>query len=89
MGLDDFSQNTNLYEINPNPTTGIFNIKFQNPLIGEVEINLTNIFGKTSVLNFDKNQQPVSIDLSTYPKGIYLLTIKTNDKVFTEKVVLQ
>ncbi|OQX78540.1 MAG: hypothetical protein B6D61_05245 [Bacteroidetes bacterium 4484_249] len=73
----------------PNPTTGIFNIKFQNPPIGQVEINITNIFGKTSALNFDKNQQPVSIDLSTYPKGIYLLTIKTNDKVFTEKVVLQ
>lgn len=31
----------------------------------------------------------IILDLSPYPKGIYLLTITTKDKVFTEKVILQ
>jgi len=89
MNADDISSEGRGIKLYPNPTTGIVNIEFLNPLMGEVEINTVNVFGKASAFNFDQHQQTVSIDLSPYPKGIYLLTIKTNEGVFTEKVVLQ
>ncbi len=78
-----------LFKINPNPTSGILNIEFSSLLNSEVEIKVTNVFGRTTALNFDKSHQPFSVDLSPYPKGIYLLTITTNSKVYTEKIILQ
>jgi hypothetical protein len=75
---------SNNYKLYPNPTNGTFTIEGIN---GVSEITIYNAFGekiKASEI-FTKSV----FDLSHYPKGIYLLTIKTNDRVFTEKVVLQ
>jgi len=73
----------------PNPTTSTINIEFLNPLIDDIEITITNMFGKINYVHFDKSKQPIVVALTPLPKGIYLLTIKTNERVFTEKVVLQ
>lgn len=86
---DNSASNGKRLKINPNPTTGKLNIEFLNPINSEVEIEVTDVFGGTTVLNVNKTQNLFSVDLSLYPPGIYLLLIKTPKKIYTEKIVLQ
>jgi len=84
VGTPEFSEEgINVY---PNPTKGIVNLDFSN---NEVQnIRITDISGK---LIFEKSVVLLNetLDLSMNPAGVYFVTIQTNDKVFTSKIVLQ
>lgn len=68
----------------PNPTTGILVFKTAESSIVEV----FDISGKQLFFNQNANSE-LSIDLSRLKKGVYLVRIITNSKVFTEKVILE
>nr|NQU91560.1 T9SS type A sorting domain-containing protein [Bacteroidota bacterium] len=76
-------------KIYPNPTTGSVNVDFPDQVSDKIEFLFANVFGKQSVIDVEIKGKSISMDLSPYPKGIYLLTIKTNNNVFTDKIVLQ
>ncbi len=76
-------------KIYPNPTTGMVNITVSLNFGKPISIKLSHINGNKILDEEKENQDKFILDLSIYPKGIYLLTIKTTDMVFTEKVVLQ
>jgi hypothetical protein len=84
VGAPGFSElGINVY---PNPTKGIVNLDFSN---NEVQnIRITDISGK---LIFEKSVvlPNETLDLSMNPAGVYFVTIQTNDKVFTSRIVLQ
>jgi len=69
--------------IYPNPTSEIVNIEkinFQNS-----EVYLYNIQGNMLYYNFFSGNK-MQIDLSDYPQGIYILKIKTENKINTLKI---
>lgn len=71
----------------PNPSSGIVNLVFAAPSQNR-EIVLQNMLGEiifTSAANSTEN----SIDLSALQKGLYLLSIKENNSVYTEKLTLE
>ncbi|MFH2142646.1 MAG: T9SS type A sorting domain-containing protein [Bacteroidota bacterium] len=70
----------------PNPTTGKINIITE----GIRKIDVTNIQGKLvlSQKSKDKSQNTI-IDLSTQPKGIYIIKVRTERGVAVEKIVLE
>lgn len=75
MNVQDFSKTSHL--IYPNPTTGELNLKLS---------------GSESILNiqiFDQSGRLVakSLDLSGLPKGVYLLSVQTNQRKIQEKVI--
>ncbi len=73
-------------KIFPNPTTGIINVEAEN-VIGIEVINIQGekvISQKSNIKN-----QKCEIDLSSQPKGIYIIKITTNKGVAVEKVVLE
>jgi len=68
----------------PNPVNTIFQIKMN----GEEKINeitLTSIDGKIVFRDFLPNDN-TGIDISTLPKGIYILKIKTSEGSYSDKV---
>ncbi len=68
----------------PNPTHGIVNLQFADHNIQKLsvsDIKGIQIIEKTTV------QQNEIIDLSSYSKGIYFITIQTEKKTFTIKIV--
>ncbi|NCA84689.1 MAG: T9SS type A sorting domain-containing protein, partial [Clostridia bacterium] len=70
------------------PTTGLINIALnQNQKYIEVEVKAMN--GVAIVAKSYEYPGNTILDLSPYPKGIYLLTVKTLEQVFTEKIILQ
>ncbi len=92
IGVDENIFINNPVTIHPNPNSGIFTIETERA-ITSLEVKLTNLHGYTV---FEKNyiQIPANgwddtIDISTQPKGIYLLHLKVDGKQSTKKVVIK
>ena len=81
-GIDQNFENS--FSFFPNPTTGKLFIENQEMISGEIQI--IDINGRV-VLEQNGLSQNSTIDLSSLESGIYLLSIKTGDKVFTSRVV--
>jgi len=74
-------------KVYPNPSNGKFKIESYNNFINSIEI--FNIVGQKV---FSKNYLKKSkseIDISNQNNGIYFLSVTTNDKTFTTKIILQ
>jgi len=76
---------TKLY---PNPTQGAFRISLTGKVL--VSIDIFNLSGQ-KVLALQKNQiQPdMEIDMSHYPRGIYLVKVNDGIKCYLEKLILK
>lgn len=75
----------------PNPTKGYSSVEFSVINAGEVRINLTDISGKESqnvhTKYYRSGDYEYHVDLTNYPDGVYLLTIKVNDHSKTLKII--
>tara|TARA_B110000003_G_scaffold2652_1_gene2750 strand:- start:14315 stop:19798 length:5484 start_codon:yes stop_codon:yes gene_type:complete len=84
--------NISSLEVFPNPSKGLFSISFESKESQNIEISITNYLGekvfKQEVSNLI-NTYNRTIDLSNKANGIYLLSIKTNNKIFNKKIVIQ
>jgi hypothetical protein len=77
-GINEPTVSDNIY-LYPNPTTGIFTIKGDNIL----RIKIFNTVGKEIY-----NGHSTTINLEYYQKGIYIVSIKTENGVFIKKILL-
>ncbi len=75
------------FDIYPNPSTGIFNIRNDQENQGVVKLNVYNEAGK---IIYSKNEAAINsrIDLTQYPKGIYFITIESNSKIESRKIII-
>jgi hypothetical protein len=91
-GLAEFRQYEQLSAY-PNPTNGMVNIELRNLMNNPSEITILDALGRLIYQNtLDKNSQflnTLSIDLNSYPKGLYFVTLKSGDKIGQSKIVLQ
>lgn len=75
----------------PNPATSELNIQYQ--ASKSVKITLHDLVGKqVAELHTGKGsgeRQSLKVDLSQYPKGIYLLKLETDGQATTRKLILQ
>ncbi|MDR0790152.1 MAG: T9SS type A sorting domain-containing protein [Bacteroidales bacterium] len=84
VGLTSTEQNTDSYRIYPNPATHYLNIESvkENPTD---EIGLFNVMGRKVYGAKFSNQ----IDVSGFPNGVYILTIRNNaNQVSQHKVII-
>lgn len=72
----------------PNPSSGLFTLELQN----EVEVDWLRIYNYTGKLVLEKPGnipvQAYSIDLSAYPKGIYLLNVLTKKGMVRAQLIV-
>lgn len=80
----DISNEINIY---PNPSTGLFTIKFNSDSITLTNINIINLLGQR-VLNINAPSSN-TIDLSGLSKGIYILQCQFNIGTITKKIVIE
>ncbi|MEM6348706.1 MAG: T9SS type A sorting domain-containing protein [Bacteroidota bacterium] len=72
----------------PNPSEGRFQVKLQNPNQQSYRLYLRNSLGQT-ILSRETRGSQLSLDLSAYPKGVYLLQVEQGDRVWHHKLVRQ
>ncbi|MBC7450412.1 MAG: T9SS type A sorting domain-containing protein [Cytophagales bacterium] len=77
----------------PNPTTGIVKATFIIPEESKVRINIIPVTGGTSdVLSnkmMESGTQELSIDLSNYSGGVYLIQLYVNESLYTTSKVVK
>ena len=88
-GDPELGENLKIY---PNPTRGLFNISFIAEKVDNFEITIVDAFGKL-VSKEDKKdfigEYTKQVDLSDFPRGIYMLNIRTQDSFVSKRIVLQ
>ena len=91
--FDVLEKATEGVEVIPNPFTNFTNISFTNSAVGQVELNIFDLSGKrifSQQKNMDKGFQKIRIEKSDLPsKGIYFYEIKTENKVYSGKIIQQ
>jgi hypothetical protein len=80
------NQSVSIY---PNPSTGIFNLIFNDPVNSLLSFRVIDNLGRTLIdIKHTDNQKLETIDLSNYPSGTYLLIISSGFKQSTQKLIL-
>jgi hypothetical protein len=74
----------------PNPTTGWFTLELTSPVETQGEIRLTDIAGKVIFarnITFNAGENALPIDLSGFANGVYLLEVRTPDRIKSVKII--
>jgi hypothetical protein len=81
LGTIDFHQD--LFEVFPNPTTSIINIKTKMGF----ELDKINIYTIEGKLVHSQNTNLNTVDLQNLPFGNYLIQVFSGDKIVTKKII--
>lgn len=73
------------FSIFPNPSNGVIYIQSEN--IENIQVQVIDLYGRM-ILN-DQIESGGDLNLSKYPKGIYLLKIQRVDEIVYRKVILE
>jgi thermitase len=72
----------------PNPSNGKIQVKANLPVYSNTELIISDLMGK--VLSRKVMSAPVtSFDLSGFGKGVFIVTVKSDEAVFVKKIILQ
>jgi hypothetical protein len=76
------------FNIYPNPATNQINIGLKNEIISSVKIS--NLLGEVIFSNsvISNNSEKISIDVSAYKNGVYLVQIESERDVTTKKIII-
>ena len=90
IGIKENNITTDL-KIFPNPTSGLLTIEFDNNVNGSLYIEIANELEqtilRTSMDCFGKCKK--TVDMTNYPKGVYILKIITSIGVSSSKIILK
>ncbi len=81
------SEENTIFKVFPNPTSEQLTISFIEPISGN--LSFVDLLGKTVFEQKMTKQKRVEINVSTFKKGIYLVLIKTNQELYSQKVIIE
>ncbi len=82
----------NLFELTPNPTADIVNLKVQGRAERTLNITVYNILGTSLVsknIDFSTGVVNEPIDLSKFANGTYIVKVQTDNQIGLQKIILQ
>lgn len=84
VGIEDIENQQDIV-VFPNPTNGIFTTN------STQQINTIEVFNNLGQTVYSKKvtSKNTTIDLTSFPKGLYLVQLKTNNKVVTKKMIYE
>ena len=72
-------------QVFPNPTNGLFNINIPG-IETRFQVDIFNMVG-SSILNREYSEKTVSVNISNYPAGIYLVRVTINGVSIQGKII--
>ena len=82
--IEDQIANSNEFSIYPNPTSGIITIQGEELTMSKITV--FDIVGK-KILNRVSENTELSIDISEFSNGIYIIQIETDAGIFKQKLI--
>ena len=80
------------FNIYPNPATGDLFIQWSNKMIGDADVTITDVTGRTvlaTTININAASGQSELSVAELKDGIYLISIKSEMSTFNSKVVIQ
>jgi len=90
-GIDKITSREMIIRIQPNPSNGVVNLSIEN-LAQTAELNITDLEGRVVFRQNYLNPGPVlndQLNLTSLPKGTYILKVNTETRNKIEKLVIQ
>lgn len=73
--------------IAPNPSTGLFNLQFNNEKNKQYLITLTDITGR-EIINTTTSTSKITLDCTDLSAGTYIISLSNSDQRLTKKVII-
>lgn len=93
-GIEELEAESNAIDVYPNPTTGLLNISFNNmPESGVCRVEIYDALGRLVIGRLQTSELvsamgTISMDISSYPEGLYIVRISTPTFVANKKIML-
>lgn len=93
-GIEEIEAEENAIDVYPNPTTGMLNISFNNmPESGVCRVEIYDALGRLVIGRLQTSELvsamgTISMDISSYPEGLYIVRISTPTFVANKKIML-
>ncbi|HEX8516260.1 MAG TPA: T9SS type A sorting domain-containing protein [Bacteroidia bacterium] len=88
VGVDE-TAGASALKIYPNPATGVFSIDVTDLQNERMELSVYNYLGELIERKAPTSNTTLNVDISTQNKGVYFVEIKTENKIFRDKIILQ
>ncbi|MBK7440921.1 MAG: T9SS type A sorting domain-containing protein [Bacteroidetes bacterium] len=75
------------YSLAPNPVIQSITINIEDKTIGECQISIYNTAGVLLQQSIEDGSQPIMVDMIKFPQGMYLIQIKSNNKLLINHVI--
>ena len=85
--LSNQSEENSTFKVFPNPTSEQLTISFLEPISGNV--CFVDLLGKVVFEQQIAKQKSLIINVSTFKKGFYLVLIKTNKELYSQKIIIE
>lgn len=86
--LENINSNNISMTLYPNPTSGLFNVSIEG-LNSDANIFVYDAQGRVvNSKSFNANNNSISFDLSSYPKGVYFIKVMTNKSTSSQKLIV-
>ena len=88
VGISDYNREIS---VSPNPSMGIFTLSYDAGLNENIIITMTSADGK-KVMEEEttaSNDFSMDIDGSIYGRGVYYITVRSSEKIYTQKIIIQ
>ncbi|MBP5541978.1 MAG: T9SS type A sorting domain-containing protein [Bacteroidales bacterium] len=90
VGIPLLKEEESAFTLTPNPTMGVVTVQISNLLLsGSSVLSVTDILGR-EVMEYPVNGESIiTIHLENHPVGLYLVTLKTPQGVYTQRLSLK
>lgn len=85
--LSNLAEEHEYLKLYPNPTRDKLTISLKEPISGN--LTFIDLSGKTVLFQDIYKQKLLEINVSAFKKGIYLVLIKTNQELYSQKVIVE
>ncbi len=88
--IPEFNKDLGEISIYPNPSRESFNVSFYTEEIQNIKINVFNSLGQNVIVDYFNRfsgRFDRKFDISDLPDGVYMVTISSNDNMYSTKIV--
>jgi hypothetical protein len=89
--INDYKGSSNKFQVFPNPATKTISLDLNNYIGKNIKLIVSNIEGKEIINKEIENlgENLLNLNLETYPKGVYFISIFNGSNTVTKKIIVE